>query len=48
MIPSWASDTGLAIMLLACLLLIVAGYRADRRNAIADARRRHPSGRGRA
>lgn len=48
MIPEWLSDTGLAIMLAACVALIVAGYRADRAAAIAAAKRRHPSGRGRA
>ncbi len=39
---------GLLALLAVCLLLVYAGYRTDRRNAIADARRRHPSGRGRA
>lgn len=47
MIPQPISDAGLVLFLIACVALIVAGYRADRRNAIADARRRHPSGRGR-
>ena len=48
MIPQPISDAGLVLFLLACVALIVAGYRADRRNAISAARRRHPSGRGRA
>lgn len=48
MIPAAVSDAGLVLSLIACVALIVAGYRADRRNAIAAARRRHPSGRGRA
>ena len=48
MIPAWMSDAGLVLFLIACVALIVAGYRADRAAAIADAKRRHPSGRGRA
>jgi len=47
-IPVWLSNTTLAVLLAVCLLLIVAGYVTDRRAAIADARRRHPSSRGRA
>lgn len=48
MIPQPISDAGLVLFLIACVALIVAGYRADRAAAIADAKRRHPSGRGRA
>lgn len=48
MIPAPFGDVGLAVMLAACLLLIGLGYRTDRRQAIAAARRRHPSSRGRA
>jgi len=47
-IPAAVSDAGLVLFLIACVALIVAGYRADRAAAIADAKRRHPSGRGRA
>ena len=47
MIPAAVSDAGLVLFLIACLLLIAAGYVTDRRAAITDARRRHPSSRGR-
>jgi len=47
MIPVWLSNTTLAVLLAVCLLLVVAGYLTDRRAAIADAKRRHPSSRGR-
>ena len=47
MIPVWLSNTTLAVLLIVCVGLVVAGYVTDRRAAIADARRRHPSSRGR-
>ena len=47
MIPVWLSNTTLAVLLIVCVGLVVAGHTTARRAAIADAKRRHPSSRGR-